>query len=172
MYVGGRSRRPRMTFGRSRCNVKGRMWPFSELNHAWCFHSSQWQHVARLKTWFRWKIGRRLSHLWLYSSVTWTGLTIFCQRLRKGCSISSVKFQHVPLSAAVRQPFQKKIIGSSTLLHSRGLNPRPGAIPATFTMVGRVVGESKWPPSSIQKLRRIERRKNIGLLLMSTYEST
>ena len=39
-----------MTFERSRCNVKGKVWSSSYLNHAECIHCSQWQQVTWLKT--------------------------------------------------------------------------------------------------------------------------
>ena len=57
--------------------------------------SSQWQQVPWLKTWFPWKVGRRMFSLWRHSSVTWPDpVNFFWQKvaqrmLHKPCRISA-----------------------------------------------------------------------------------
>ena len=54
-YGLGSGQWPRMTFERSRRNVRSQMWSSSNLSHASCPRSSQWQQVTCLKMRFRWK---------------------------------------------------------------------------------------------------------------------
>ena len=55
---------PGMTLERSGGDVEGQMWSASDLDHASCLHSSQWQRAMLLEWWFCWKISHRLFLLW------------------------------------------------------------------------------------------------------------
>ena len=73
--------------------------------------------VTCLKTRFRWEIGGRLICLWGHSSVTWSDLSIYCQKCCKGYDISSAKIQRDLPSASA--------IISEELMGERGELPTP-----------------------------------------------
>ena len=105
----------------SSCNVRGHISSCTDLNHAYCPHSGQWQQVPWLKTRFQWKVCRRLFLLW--RQAPWPDLTLSIFFLPKVALRMPHKLCKISARSAQRLSGHfRKTHGGCTPLHWRGLS--------------------------------------------------
>ena len=110
MYGVSQGQWSRMTFGRTRYNVKGQMLSCSDLNHVWCLHSTQWQQApcGWKHDFFEKSVGGCTSYDVIF--VAWFDpVNFFHEKLRKERPVSFAKFQRDPPSGS--PAIQGKLMG-------------------------------------------------------------